>query len=228
VLAGELARQLRETLAQAESGMPYDLCADGSVRSLGDSLLEAYGRVCRVLFRAAGAGVVEHTLVGTSRRRVLLVGTPDFTADLRQRLGVERPDWQLFAIAESYRQLPAMVRLFGPDSLLVELPGSEAVWHQLGFARELVEGRRCHVVGISPGESGAVGERIAMVDGTLVDGPDVGAGLEALTAPGSLAVAVPAAGAGAAPSPAEPTDFSGAHEPLAATRDVPVAGASWG
>ncbi len=150
-LAKRLERQVRETLGQTESGARYNLCNDGSIRSLDDSLLDAYRRFCRLLFRAARDGAMENELVGSSQPRVMFVCTED--GELVERLksiAQERGDeWVTAIVASNYRQLPLMTRVFGPTHIVVEAIPGAAIWDQLELVRQLPEGRRVSVIGVA-------------------------------------------------------------------------------
>ncbi len=150
-LAKRLERQVGETLAQTESGARYNLCSDGSIRSLDDSLLDAYRRFCRLLFRAARDGAMENELVGYNQPRVMFVCADD--GPLLERfksIAQERgEEWATAVVASNYRQMPLMVRVFGPTHIVVEAVPGAAVWDQLGLVRQLPEGRRLSVVGVA-------------------------------------------------------------------------------
>jgi CheY-like chemotaxis protein len=207
-LAARLERQVRETLSQTESGARYNLCSDGSIRSLDDSLLDAYRRFCRLLFRAAREGAMENELIGTNQPRVLFVCTRD--GDLVERLksiAQERGDeWATAMVASNYRQLPLMTRLFGPTHLVVEAISATAVWDQLELVRQLPEGRRARVIGVAAEGMGAgQGDRELLAERGIATIVGAGAGLPQALAdaisPASAKIAVRerAVEAGAAP-----------------------------
>jgi len=156
-LAARLERQVRETLSQTESGARHNLCSDGSIRSLDDSLLDAYRRFCRLLFRAAREGAMENELIGHSQPRVLFVCSRE--GDLVERLrsiAQERADaWATAIVASNYRQLPLLARVFGPTHVVVEAMAGAAVWDQLDLVRKLPEGRRLRFIGVAAEGMGA-------------------------------------------------------------------------
>jgi CheY-like chemotaxis protein len=173
-LASRLARQLAEAMDQAESGVPFSLCSDGSVRSLDENLLDTFRRVCRLLFRAAGAGAVENELAGHSLPRVLLVSRPD--SRLFERLMALRRDcseWHVFAIAADVRQLPLMTRLYGPTRLIVDAAYGSPLWDQLKTVRALPDGQQLPVLAVVSanvgGEQSGSGAWSALGVETLVD-----------------------------------------------------------
>lgn len=145
-LAAHLARQLGETLAHATSGARYSLCSDGSIRSREDALLDAYRRVCRLVFRSASAGVAgPHA--GERAARVLVVGRPDGEAAEAVDAAARGADWHLFRIASGFCQLPLMARLYGPTHLVVDLSGP-TLWNELATLRQMGESRRLRVIGV--------------------------------------------------------------------------------
>jgi CheY-like chemotaxis protein len=195
-LARRLERQVQETLAQTESGMRHNLCNDGSIRSLDDSLLDAFRRFCRLLFRAARDGAMENELLGLNQPRVMMVCSQD--GELVERLksiAQERGDeWATALVASNYRQLPLMARVFGPTHLIVEaIPGS-AVWDQLELVRQLPEGRRSRIIGVAMEGSrdGAPSDRELLADRGIETVLGAGAAL-----PQSLAEAI-------SPTPSKP------------------------
>lgn len=150
-LAARLTQQVRETLAQTESGARFNLCSDGSIRSLDDSLLDAYRRFCRLLFRAASDGAVSNELVAANQPRVLFVCSRE--GDLMERfksIAQERADeWTTALVCSDYRQLPIMAQLFGPTHLVVEAIPSTGVWDQLELVKQLPSARRLRVIGVA-------------------------------------------------------------------------------
>ena len=148
-LAARLREQLGEALRQAESGAPYALCDDGSIRSLGDTLLDSYRRVCRLVFRAAAAGVLVRDGGDAARPRVLVAchrNSPVYAP--LARAVAEADDWLSLQVASDFRQLPMTVRLFGPTHVLVDGAPGGPVWDQLALARRLPEGQRLHCIGV--------------------------------------------------------------------------------
>jgi len=154
-LASRLTRQLGETLTHAQSGARFGLCSDGSVQSLADMLLDTYRRVCRLLFRAVAAEAVDTEVAGHRRARVLVVRHPD-GEPIEQLLTStgDGDDWHLFSVASDFRQLPLMMRLYGPTHLVVETAQHPALWEQLRRVVALPEGRRVQIVAVaSPRET---------------------------------------------------------------------------
>lgn len=195
-LAARLERQVHETLGQAESGARYNLCSDGSIRSLDDSLLDTFRRFCRLLFRAARDGAMENDLISHSQPRVMFVCSRD--GNLAERLKAvaqeRREEWACAMVVANYRQLPLMARLFGPSHLVVEAESGAAVWDQLELLRRLPEGRRLQVVGVvaEAAEFGAGRELLARHGITAVLG--AGADLPQALAREIAGASVPAAG----------------------------------
>ncbi len=150
-LAAHLAQQVRETLNQAESGAQYNLCSDGSIRSLDDSLLDAFRRFCRLLFRAAGDGAVQNAMVAHNQPRVMFVCAHDGELIERFRnMALEKGEaWATAMVTSSYRQLPLMTRVFGPTHIVVEAIPGGAIWDQLDVVKQLPEGRRLQIVGVA-------------------------------------------------------------------------------
>lgn len=149
-LASRLGVQLAEALRQAESGARYALCSDGSVRSLGDTLLDSYRRVCRLLFRAAAAGAVEPG-ASDERPRVLVVCHRDSAVcEPLERASREAVDWHVLRVAADFRQLPVTARLYGPTHAIVDAGHGGALWDQIQIIRALPEGRRLQIIGVVP------------------------------------------------------------------------------
>jgi hypothetical protein len=135
--------------------MPYELCSDGSIRSLDETLLDTYRRVCRLLFRAAGSGAVASEVFRSSRPRVLFVCRRD--GELFARLNTFREassDCHVFAISADVRQLPIMTRLYGPTHLVVDSTYGSALWDQLRTVRSLPEGRQLAIIAVTPPDAG--------------------------------------------------------------------------
>lgn len=150
-LAARLARQVRESLGQTESGARYNLCSDGSIRSLDDSLLDAYRRFCRLLFRAARDGAVQNEVVASNRPRVMFISACEGGLGERfKSIAQEKGDqWTTAMVVSDYRQLPIMTRVFGPTHIVVEAIRGAAAWDQLEIVSKLPEGRRVRVVGVA-------------------------------------------------------------------------------
>jgi len=181
-LAARLREQLAEALRQAESGAPYALCDDGSIRSLGETLLDGYRRVCRLVFRAAAAGVLTRDDGAAARPRVLVACHRDSPVHgVLTRAVAEADDWLTVEVASDFRQLPMTVRLFGPTHVLVDGARGGPVWDQLALARRLPEGQRLHCIGVlSPGAEAAG----AGVTATVAADADLLAALRACVRPG--------------------------------------------
>ena len=155
-LASHLSRQLGETLAQATSGARYSLCSDGSIRSLEDSLLDAYRRVCRLVFRSVTTGVASPQ-AGEHSARVLVVGRADGETSEAVDAAARGADWHLFRIASGFCQLPLMARLYGPSHLIVDLSGP-TLWTELATLRQMTESRRLRVIGVVAADATAPDE----------------------------------------------------------------------
>lgn len=145
-LVAQVARQLQETLTHAASGARYNLCSDGSIRSLEDALLDSYRRVCRLVFRSATTAVAP-AVAEAPRPRVLLVGRADGDAAEAVATAASDADWHLFRITAGFCQLPLMARLYGPSHLVVDLSGP-TLWGELAALRQMSESRRLRVVGV--------------------------------------------------------------------------------
>jgi hypothetical protein len=177
-LASRVREQLGEALRQAESGAPYTLCDDGSIRSLGETLLDGYRRVCRLVFRAAAAGVLTRDGGDAARPRVLVAchrDSPIYGA--LTRAVAEADDWLAVQVASDFRQLPMTVRLFGPTHVLVDGSPGGPVWDQLALARRLPEGQRLHCIGILP--DGVADTRTDQLAAVVPAGDDLLAALRA-------------------------------------------------
>ena len=140
-LAAHLSRQLGETLAHATSGARHTLYSDGSIRSLDDALLDAYRRVCRLVFRSAGARPAN------AGPRVLFVGVADGDAATALDAAGAGGDWRLFRITSGFCQLPLMARAYGPSHVVVDLAGP-TLWSELASLRRMPESRRLRVIGV--------------------------------------------------------------------------------
>ena len=193
-LAAHLSRQLGETLAHATSGARYSLCSDGSIRSLEDSLLDAYRRVCRLVFRSAGAGVASPH-AGDGATRVLLVGRADGEAAEGVDSAARGAAWHLFRITSGFCQLPLMARLYGPTHLVVDLSGP-TLWNELAALRQMNESRRLRVIGVvAPGAATPDEAQLTRhgITTLLVAGPRLAEELRRRIAGDAVAEAPPAA-----------------------------------
>ncbi len=150
-LADRLTRQLRETLDQTTSGARFNLCSDGSIRSLDDSLLDAYRRFCRLLFRASRDGALQNEVIRDNQPRVMFVCTQ--SGDLLERfksIAQEKGEaWTTAMVCSDYRQLPLMTRVFGPSHIVVEAISASGAWDQLELVKQLPEGRRVGLIGVA-------------------------------------------------------------------------------
>ena len=187
-LASHLSRQLGETLAQATSGARYSLCSDGSIRSLEDSLLDAYRRVCRLVFRSVTTGVASPQ-AGEHSARVLVVGRADGETSEAVDAAARGADWHLFRIASGFCQLPLMARLYGPSHLIVDLSGP-TLWTELATLRQMTESRRLRVIGVVAADATAPDETQLARHGigtVVVSGPRLAEELRRCVAGGSEA-----------------------------------------
>lgn len=194
-LASHLARQLGETLAHATSGARYSLGSDGSIRSLEDSLLDAYRRVCRLVFRSVTTGVAR-AAADPPRARVLVVGRADGEPAEAIAAAARGADWHLFRIASGFCQLPVMARLYGPTHLVVDLSGP-TLWNELAALRRMSESRRLRVIGVVAADAAAPDEtRLADhgIGTLLVAGPRLADQLHRCIAGDADSEAVPPAG----------------------------------
>lgn len=174
-LVSQLTRQLGETLIQARSGARFILSSDGSVRSLQEMLFDAYRRVCRLFFRAVGTGAVGEE-EQAARARVLVACRRE--SDLYETLQslAHQEQWHGLMIGARFRQLPVMLRLYGPTHLVVE-GARGALWDQVRVVRAMPEGRRLKIVAVTRPEGELATDRRAIaelgVDVVLEDGPEV-------------------------------------------------------
>lgn len=167
-VATRLREQLGEALRQAESGASAALCDDGSIRSLGDTLLDSYRRVCRLLFRAAASGALDAGTATAARPRVLIAchrDSPVYPA-LARAADEAGEDWIALRVAADFRQLPMTVRLFGPTHVLVDAGRAGPAWEQVQLARRLPEGRRMQVVGLQ--SAGIAADAAVAADAVVV------------------------------------------------------------
>jgi len=167
-VATRLREQLGEALRQAESGASAALCEDGSIRSLADTLLDSYRRVCRLLFRAAASGALDAGAATAARPRVLIAchrDSPVYPA-LARAADEAGEDWIAVRVAADFRQLPMTVRLFGPTHVLVDAGRAGPAWQQVQLARRLPEGRRMQVVGLQ--SAGIAADAAVAADAVVV------------------------------------------------------------
>lgn len=148
-LASRLARQLGETLEQAESGQRFRLYGDGSIRSLDEALLDTYRRVCRLLFRAVAAGALGIEEADRQRQRLLIVCPRDSEChEALAALAGEPGEAHAFLVDSSFRQLPVLARLFGPTHLIVDFGRGPAIAQQIALVRSLSESRHAELLEI--------------------------------------------------------------------------------
>ncbi|HYD46810.1 MAG TPA: response regulator [Terriglobales bacterium] len=146
-LASLLTQQLGETLQHASSGSRFALGGDGSIRSLDDALLDAHRRVCRLLFRAVAAGVIEGQPASSAPARLLVVSGSDGMPSPALAPLSEEGAWQVFHIAQDFRQVPMMARCYGPTHVIVDLDNDAACKQLAGLSRS--GDRRLRIIGIS-------------------------------------------------------------------------------
>jgi CheY-like chemotaxis protein len=153
-LMERLGRELTEGLQHACSKVRYSLYGDGSLRSLDETLFDVFRRSCRLLFRAVVAGAVENEAAAPSRR--ILVACHHDSPLHEQLRGVlsAHPEWQAFTVSEGFRQLPLMVRLYGPTHVIADVGSRGALWDQLGQLQRMPEARGMTVIGIGDSTRG--------------------------------------------------------------------------
>jgi len=165
-LASRLAQQLGETLEQVEGKQRYRLYGDGSVRSLDESLVEAYRRVCRLLFRAVAAGDAGES-VQRVRPRVLAVCQGNGAAfEQLSALAADPGEAHVVVVASDYRQLPILTRLYAPTHLVVDASPGGGLAEHLAAMRALPEGKRMKILALAAGAGNAA--RAADVGGDEV------------------------------------------------------------
>lgn len=177
-LVSQLNRQLVETLGQARSGLRFAL-SNGSLRSLDDALLDAYRRLCRLLFRAVGAGAISQEAEGLGQARLLVAcrrESPLF--ETLSAITHQTSDWHAFVVAERFRQLPIMTRLYGPSHLVLEVGRNSALWDQVKLVRSMPEGRRIQIVGVRSCDDKSAAPDAGLlkelsIETVLDDGPDL-------------------------------------------------------
>jgi CheY-like chemotaxis protein len=151
-LIQQLSGELDETLRHTCSGARFTLYRDGSVRSLDETLLDVFRRSCRLLFRAVVAGAVTGENTPDPRRILVACHHGSRVHEQLESMLAAHPDWQAFAISSEFRQLPMVVRLYGPTCLLAEVTGSGALWDQLRVVQRMPEARAMTVFGIAEPE----------------------------------------------------------------------------
>jgi CheY-like chemotaxis protein len=148
-LIEQLSYQLEEGLHQARSGARYRLYGDGSIRSFDEALLDVFRRSCRLLFRAAAAGTHTPEASPHSDRVVVACTRHSPKCEQLQSALATHPDWSVVVVGENFRQLPLLVRLFGPSVILAEITWSGALWDQLRVIRQMPEAQTIRTIGIA-------------------------------------------------------------------------------
>jgi len=177
-LASQLAERFSETLLQARSGVRFALNKDGSLRSLDEALLAAFRRVCRLLFRAVSDGAVESEESGGSVRLLLVCSGESALRETFETIRAESSGWNVLIVAERFRQLPLLTRLYGPTHLIVEASRGGAISDQVKLIHSMPESRRLQVLGLtSPGgpASADVDWKELGIETWLEDGPGLAA-----------------------------------------------------
>ena len=148
-LIEQLSRQLEEGLQHARTGARYRLYGDGSIRSFDETLLDVFRRSCRVLFRATAAGTGSHET--TARRDRVLIACPRHSQVYEQLQSIlaAHADWPAVVVAENFRQLPLLVRLFGPSLVVAEITWTGALWDQLRIIQRMPEMQTTRMIGVS-------------------------------------------------------------------------------
>lgn len=148
-LIEQLSRQLEEGLQHARTGARYRLYGDGSIRSFDETLLDVFRRSCRVLFRATAAGAGAHET--TARRDRVLIACPRHgqVYEQLQSILAAHPDWPAVVVAENFRQLPLLVRLFGPSLVVAEITWTGALWDQLRIIQRMPEMQTTRMIGVT-------------------------------------------------------------------------------
>lgn len=155
-LIDELTRQLEEGLQHARSGTRHRLYGDGSIRSFDETLLDIFRRSCRLLFRAAVSGAVGGDIASNGRRILFACHRDSPLYASLKTVTSAHPDWPVFLVAENFRQLPMITRLYGPTHLVVEITWAGALWDQLRLLQRLPEAQNLSIIGITdPGRFAA-------------------------------------------------------------------------
>jgi len=148
-LIDQLSRQLDEGLQHAQSGARYRLYGDGSIRSFDDTLLDVFRRSCRLLFRAAAAGTrIHETAAAPQRVLIACQRHSSISVDLHALLA-EHSEWSAVIVTENFRQLPLLVRLYGPSVIVAEVTWTGALWDQLRVIQRLPEASGIRLIGVS-------------------------------------------------------------------------------
>lgn len=147
-LIEQLSHQLDEGLRHAQSGARYRLYGDGSIRAFDEALLDVFRRSCRLLFRASAADTSTHETAARPER--VLVACPRHSQVYEQMQAVltAHPDWSVVVVAENFRQLPLLVRLYGPSLLVAEMTWTGALWDQLRIIQRMPEASTIRTIGV--------------------------------------------------------------------------------
>ena len=148
-LIEQLSHQLEEGLQHARSAARYRLYGDGSIRSFDEALLDVFRRSCRVLFRAAAAGTASHETAAPSHRVLIACPRHSRVYEQLQSVLAAHPEWSVVVVAENFRQLPMLVRLYGPSLLVAEITWSGALWDQLRLIERMPEAQTIRTIGIT-------------------------------------------------------------------------------
>jgi CheY-like chemotaxis protein len=148
-LIEQLSRQLEEGLRHARSGARHRLYGDGSIRSFDEALLDVFRRSCRVLFRAAAADTGVHEPPPHADRTLIVCRQQSQIHEQLESVLTEHPEWPVVLITENFRQLPLLVRLYGPSLVIAEITWTGALWDQLQVIRRMPEAQVLRMIGIT-------------------------------------------------------------------------------
>jgi CheY-like chemotaxis protein len=151
-LIEQLSRQLDEGLQHARTGARYRLYGDGSIRSFDEALLDVFRRSCRVLLRAAVADAGVHDTGARGDRVLVACSRHGLVYEQLQAVVAAHPEWSVVVVADNFRQLPLLVRLFGPASMIAEVTWSGALWDQLRTIQQMPEARTLRTIGVADAE----------------------------------------------------------------------------
>lgn len=151
-LIEQLSCQLDEGLQHARTGARYRLYGDGSIRSFDEALLDVFRRSCRVLLRAAVADTGVHDTSARGDRVLVACSRHSLVYDQLQAVVAAHPEWSVVVVADNFRQLPLLVRLFGPSSVIAEVTGTGALWDQLRIIQQMPEARTLRTIGVADAE----------------------------------------------------------------------------
>ncbi len=148
-LIEQLSHQLDEGLQHASTGARYRLYSDGSIRSFEEALLDVFRRSCRVLLRAAVAGTGMQDSIARGERVLIACSRHSPVYEQLQTVVAAHPEWSVVVVAENFRQLPLLVRLFGPSTVVVEVTWTGALWDQLRIIQQMPEARSLRLIGVA-------------------------------------------------------------------------------